>query len=1514
MLYSRAVSGSNELGYRAKPGAAGCGSANWSAAQTLDPVQTAGVVQWVKLAADRRADRDHIAAAWADGNSDLSAMVWNGSAWENEPASPLETSLERVSSSQDTESFAIETESLSGDLMMVWGHSAGGDGINGVRYATAAWTGGSPAHNWGVPANAPTLLDDATVLDLAANPANDDMVFASIGDAGSDLQAGYWNGSAWTNKANHDTAAQTPVAGSRLVAAAWISSGTTTRSVIAYNDAGTTNVGWVVGNGGNFTTQTDWTPTPAFANPQRYYDLRQDPVNRERVMLTVADSNDALYAKRLVMTAAAAFTWTNADGGAALEANLGSALAGGHSFVFWPAPPTTTFEQSAWRFFANADSADVGAPLAAQDTLAVLPSTGAAFRLRALLTVGQVDLPLSGQGFKLQFAGQGEGSCAAPSGGSPADWTDVTALTAIAFRDNAPADRTALTPNSEDPLYGVQGNINQVYAESNGFSNSVAGIARNRSGLWDLALRDNGMSPGAVYCLRLVRNDGRPLEYYSTWPRVVSPASVTLNEVYPSGASASEDWVELYNNSESTAPLMGWKLEYVENTIALGGSANTVWTGGSGQFVNARSTFLVTGLSLNLNAAQNYHLRLLDAAGGLVDRVQWPAGLQAGQSFARVDDGGAYFETDPTPTPGYANAVSTDALVINEVAYGPLASEFIELYSLETVSTRALSGYALRNAAASAAGKVFRFSRKIYPRDFTALDGSSAGDDAQAYSSVFGAEGLSAAGDFLALENSSGATVSRLTWQSGTAYTRYNYAAQPVSYAGAAPALAAQSIVRGPADGSHTGLDSADFTASTGTTLASRNNNGGTAAANTLHYPDPSGGARWLSRRFPLRLTLGADSSAGRGNNLVFSRVGGAADPYSPHLYRLEEIGFSLSSLSEQATAQYGLQFPDQDGRSLSPGTVYRLTLNSSTGDASAPQVVLASATYDAAVHSVSALAASAPAWLNERSRGSPLRVAVSNNSPAGANEVQVTTVVFRLLDSELELALTQPQARDLFDAVMLVADSTAAAGVEGSYDPALDTATAAYVSMGDISLDSEGRSTLTVTGQGLAAAGVVAGSTRSFFLVFASTGGAAGRNPDTFRVRLDPAWGLSLRDSSGALAQEFAPGPQADSSSFTVIVPALPPPGTDWPYVTQSSAPIAAGITAWSGAPLAVGRIYLPSSDGTLVAVSTAGSRLWTFTTSPLTPITATPSLPWTEDGQVHMYFTGSNGDVYKIRDDGGSVAQVWRTPLGSPARSIMDTTARLYVAVSENKVRCLNKADGQPCPGWTFSSAITAPPAGTPAIDERGTVATLWMGLEDGKFVSLKTGDGTSNNSFVTGGPVLSSPFLDAYLASPDNAIYLTSTDGTVYALNSGNMTAMSGWSNYDAGSPIRTAPFVWSLGGAKHLFFGADNGRLYKLNAATGAFIWAFQAGGAIRSSPVVVPHDFYGLGLPAGEDYVYFGCDDGGIYAVNANTGQRREGWPVFTGGPVRGDVIMDPDTRTVSAGSNDGRLYTLYVGP
>ncbi len=323
VFYSTNVATTNELNFRTKLGSVGCGSGNWSGATAFDPVRTSAVVSWVKMNNNPVSGSNLIGALWVDFNKDLSSAIWNGTTFQNEPSVVGETSVESVgagTSFPDVESFDLAYESVSGDLMTIWGISVGANGTNGVRYRLCP--GNSATCTWGSVTTPPTWIDDATNLDLSANPNTDEMVFASIGNAGSDLQIGYWSGVGWTNTANVDITSQIPLAGTKLVATGWLISGATTRSVIAYNDSATTTINWYNGNRGIFSVGATVIPSPLFANPRKWYEIATNPKSKDTLMLTLSDNNSDLFAKRLTMSAVPAFTWTASDGSTQVEPNL----------------------------------------------------------------------------------------------------------------------------------------------------------------------------------------------------------------------------------------------------------------------------------------------------------------------------------------------------------------------------------------------------------------------------------------------------------------------------------------------------------------------------------------------------------------------------------------------------------------------------------------------------------------------------------------------------------------------------------------------------------------------------------------------------------------------------------------------------------------------------------------------------------------------------------------------------------------------------------------------------------------------------------------------------------------------------------------------------------------------------------------------------------------------------------------------------------------------------------------
>ncbi|MEI8067324.1 MAG: prepilin-type N-terminal cleavage/methylation domain-containing protein [Candidatus Shapirobacteria bacterium] len=332
VLYSTNAANTNELASRTKSGATSCGSANWSGATNYDPLRTSGIVQWVKMNPDPRTSSNLIATIWADANSDLSAAIWDGSTFQNEPSAVTEASLEVVTTSQDVDDFDLAYESITGDLMLVWANSAGNNGTNGVRYRLC--TGGTSTCAWGAITTPPTFADDATNLDISANPNSDEIVFASIGNANQDLQIGYWNGSSWTNTANVMTKVQNPPAGTKLVTTGWLTSGATTRSVVIYDNK-KSKLSWHVGNGGVFTAQTDFTTTPNLANPQKWYESATNPKNKNQLMLSITDNGSDLFAKRLIMDSTPTFTWTNSNGATALELTLGQSTVKPFGFAWW---------------------------------------------------------------------------------------------------------------------------------------------------------------------------------------------------------------------------------------------------------------------------------------------------------------------------------------------------------------------------------------------------------------------------------------------------------------------------------------------------------------------------------------------------------------------------------------------------------------------------------------------------------------------------------------------------------------------------------------------------------------------------------------------------------------------------------------------------------------------------------------------------------------------------------------------------------------------------------------------------------------------------------------------------------------------------------------------------------------------------------------------------------------------------------------------------------------------------
>ncbi len=118
----------------------------------------------------------------------------------------------------------------------------------------------------------------------------------------------------------------------------------------------------------------------------------------------------------------------------------------------------------------------------------------------------------------------------------------------------------------------------------------------------------------------------------------------------------------------------------------------------------------------------------------------------------------------------------------------------------------------------------------------------------------------------------------------------------------------------------------------------------------------------------------------------------------------------------------------------------------------------------------------------------------------------------------------------------------------------------------------------------------------------------------------------------------------------------------------------------------------------------------------------------------------------------------------------------------------------------------------------------------------------------SFPTGDRVYSSP------AVVDGIVYLGSDDGKVYALNAS--TGAETWS-YTTGGRVLGSPAV--VDGV--VYVGSYDQNLYALDQETGALLWSFETDGWVTSSPAVTG------------GVVYSGSLDDQLYAIDAVTGEE-----------------------------------------
>jgi outer membrane protein assembly factor BamB len=156
------------------------------------------------------------------------------------------------------------------------------------------------------------------------------------------------------------------------------------------------------------------------------------------------------------------------------------------------------------------------------------------------------------------------------------------------------------------------------------------------------------------------------------------------------------------------------------------------------------------------------------------------------------------------------------------------------------------------------------------------------------------------------------------------------------------------------------------------------------------------------------------------------------------------------------------------------------------------------------------------------------------------------------------------------------------------------------------------------------------------------------------------------------------------------------------------------------------------------------------------------------------------------------------------------------------------------------------------------------------------------------------------DVFTSSPavsDGLVFFGAGDGCIYAVDAA--TGVLQWS-FRTGNVVHASPAVAN----GTVFVGSWDSRVYALDARSGAVKWTFQAG----LDPATHNQEGFQSSCAVADGVVYVGCRDAHVYALDAATGRRL--WDYSTG---KSWVIGTPAVRdgVVYAGTSDSsRFFAL----
>jgi outer membrane protein assembly factor BamB len=297
--------------------------------------------------------------------------------------------------------------------------------------------------------------------------------------------------------------------------------------------------------------------------------------------------------------------------------------------------------------------------------------------------------------------------------------------------------------------------------------------------------------------------------------------------------------------------------------------------------------------------------------------------------------------------------------------------------------------------------------------------------------------------------------------------------------------------------------------------------------------------------------------------------------------------------------------------------------------------------------------------------------------------------------------------------------------------------------------------------------------------------------------------------------------------------------------------------------------RIYIGSTDGTLYALNTSdGTQLDS------TDFSFSIAKPITSTALVALR---TEGEVVFVGGEDGDLYDLTNAgviqPPGWPnliGGSISASPSLLGDGTVG--VGSLNGTFIGACPNGVARYVLST--GNTQSSPAQGPDGTLYFGAEDEQLHAVLY-DGTVDWSFSAAGKVRAAPVFDTATSS----VYVADQAGRVFKVIAGGRPDTSFAFppvGFPPVGPISSSPAL----AEDHLYFGSDDGNLYAIDKCTGALAWSspFPTGGAIVSSPAVAiitsealqPFTCSSSESPAvHQRIVVVGSNDGNVYFVEDN---------------------------------------------